>query len=127
MDLFDVPGTSPLPARDSVAGSLAKHVVSTAFDSGTGTLTVAGTSTAWLTQVRLLAGPLVQRLNEELGAGTVRCIRAVKSDPYALPALPSMLPDSACAPQPSDPAIKAAFIGQARQLPREKAHFILPG
>nr|WP_241827994.1 DciA family protein [Actinopolymorpha singaporensis] len=35
-------------------------------------LTVRADSTAWATQVRLLAPSLVRRLNEELGDGTVR-------------------------------------------------------
>ena len=36
-----------------------------------GELTVQADSSAWATQVRLLAGQLVRRLNTELGAGTV--------------------------------------------------------
>ncbi|MGH3303738.1 MAG: DUF721 domain-containing protein, partial [Streptosporangiaceae bacterium] len=36
-----------------------------------GELTVAADSTAWATQVRLLAAQLVLRLNQELGHGTV--------------------------------------------------------
>jgi len=37
-----------------------------------GILTVVADSTAWATQVRLLAPALVRRLNEELGDGTVK-------------------------------------------------------
>ena len=37
-----------------------------------GELVVTADSTAWATQVRLLAGELVRRLNVELGDGTVR-------------------------------------------------------
>jgi predicted nucleic acid-binding Zn ribbon protein len=37
-----------------------------------GELTVAADSTAWATQVRLLAATLVRRLNDELGDGAVR-------------------------------------------------------
>ncbi|MDP9393689.1 MAG: DciA family protein, partial [Actinomycetota bacterium] len=36
-----------------------------------GVLTVVADSTAWATQVRLLAPALVRRLNDELGPGTV--------------------------------------------------------
>lgn len=39
---------------------------------GDGELVVIADSTAWATQVRLLAATLVRRLNEELGDGTVR-------------------------------------------------------
>jgi predicted nucleic acid-binding Zn ribbon protein len=34
-------------------------------------LTIAADSSAWATQLRLLAGALLRRLNEELGHGTV--------------------------------------------------------
>ncbi|MGH8829262.1 MAG: DUF721 domain-containing protein, partial [Jiangellaceae bacterium] len=34
-------------------------------------LTVRADSTAWATQVRMLAGNLVRRLNQEIGDGTV--------------------------------------------------------
>lgn len=37
-----------------------------------GELVVAADSTAWATQLRLLAGELVRRLNAELGDGSVR-------------------------------------------------------
>ncbi|HEY7143910.1 MAG TPA: DciA family protein [Streptosporangiaceae bacterium] len=40
-----------------------------------GELTVSAESTAWATQVRLLAAQLVRRLNEELGDGTVQRVR----------------------------------------------------
>jgi predicted nucleic acid-binding Zn ribbon protein len=40
-----------------------------------GELVVAADSTAWATQVRLLAAQLVRRLNAELGDGTVRRVR----------------------------------------------------
>lgn len=39
-----------------------------------GRLTVQTDSTAWATQMRLLAATVVRRLNEELGEGTVRVI-----------------------------------------------------
>ncbi|WP_181360797.1 DciA family protein [Streptomyces sp. S1D4-14] len=78
LDLFSASGTSPLPAWHSVAGPLAQHVIPTAFDPETGTLTVASATEAWLTQTRLLADRLTQRLNDVLGAGTVRHIRVLK-------------------------------------------------
>jgi predicted nucleic acid-binding Zn ribbon protein len=40
-------------------------------------LTVAADSTAWATQLRLLAGQLVKRLNAELGDGTVLRVRVI--------------------------------------------------
>jgi predicted nucleic acid-binding Zn ribbon protein len=40
-----------------------------------GELTVTADSTAWATQVRLLAAHLVRRLNDELGDGTVQRVR----------------------------------------------------
>jgi predicted nucleic acid-binding Zn ribbon protein len=40
-----------------------------------GVLTVAADSTAWATQLRLLASQLVRRLNAELGDGAVRSVR----------------------------------------------------
>ncbi|MFF9090484.1 DciA family protein [Streptomyces sp. NPDC014991] len=132
LDLFAVSEVSPLPAWHSVAGPFAKHVVPTAFDSETGTLTLAGTSVAWLTNTRLLADRLMQGLNDVLGAGTVRQFQLVKRDPSTLLLLPPM-PDSPRAPQPepttmpSDPAIEAALNRQARQLPCEKAQFVLAG
>ena len=42
--------------------------------SGGGRLVVKTDSTAWATQMRLLAPTVVRRLNEELGDGTVRVI-----------------------------------------------------
>jgi hypothetical protein len=124
LDLFAVAEASPLPAWHSVAGPLAKHVAPTAFDSETGTLTLAGTSAAWLTNVRLLADRLILGLNDVLGAGTVRHIRLVKRDPSTLLPPPPM-PDTPRAPHPQpttgspDPAIEAALNRQAGQLPRE--------
>ncbi|AWT46827.1 MULTISPECIES: DciA family protein [Streptomyces] len=124
LDLFAVSEASPLPAWHSVAGPLAKHVVPTAFDSETGTLILAGTSAAWLTNTRLLADRLMQGLNDVLGAGSVRHIRLVKKAPSTLLALPPK-PDSPRWPQqqpipaPADPAIEAALNRQARHLPRQ--------
>jgi len=40
-----------------------------------GELLVIADSTAWATQVRLLAATLVRRLNTELGHGTVRRVK----------------------------------------------------
>ncbi|MFF1604787.1 DciA family protein [Streptomyces mirabilis] len=142
-DLFSASGTSllwawrsvseasPLPDWHSVAGPLAKHVIPTAFDSETGTLTLASATEAWLTQTRILADRLTQRLNDVLGAGTVRHIRVVKRASSAvLPPPPT--PHSPHAPleptaMPPDPAIEAALNRQARQLPREPDQFTLRG
>jgi predicted nucleic acid-binding Zn ribbon protein len=62
---------------DAIVGrEVAQHAVPTAYsreDAG-GRLTVQTDSTAWATQMRLLAGTVVRRLNEELGDGTVTVI-----------------------------------------------------
>ena len=42
-----------------------------------GTLVVRTDSTAWATQLKLLAGTLVQRLNKELGDGTVTLVEVL--------------------------------------------------
>jgi len=42
-----------------------------------GELTVTASSTAWATQVRLLAAELVRRVNRELGDGTVLRVRVL--------------------------------------------------
>lgn len=56
---------------DQIVGpDLAAHTRPDRF--GEGELVVIADSTAWATQVRLLAATLVRRLNEELGNGTVR-------------------------------------------------------
>ena len=44
-------------------------------------LTVQCDSTAWATQLRLLAPQLVARLNEDLGQGTVRLIKVLGRGP----------------------------------------------
>jgi predicted nucleic acid-binding Zn ribbon protein len=56
---------------DQIVGpGLAAHTHPDRF--GEGELVVIADSTAWATQVRLLAATLVRRLNEELGNGTVK-------------------------------------------------------
>ncbi len=55
---------------DEIVGAdLAAHCKP--LDCADGVVRVLADSTAWATQVRLLAGPLLRRLNEELGHGTV--------------------------------------------------------
>lgn len=53
-----------------VGRDLAAHTVPEGLADGE--LTVSADSTAWATQLRLLAAELVRRLNAELGDGTVR-------------------------------------------------------
>jgi predicted nucleic acid-binding Zn ribbon protein len=86
----------PQPLRSAIDGLLAEHGWKTAVAAGSvfgrweqivgsdvaahtrperfsdGELVVMADSTAWATQVRLLAGPLVRRLNEEIGKGSVQ-------------------------------------------------------
>jgi predicted nucleic acid-binding Zn ribbon protein len=56
-----------------VGAELAAHARPEAF--GDGVLTVVADSSAWAAQLRLLAATLVQRLNAELGQGTVRRVK----------------------------------------------------
>lgn len=56
-----------------VGADLAAHTTPEALVDGE--LIVTADSTAWATQLRLLAGQLVRRLNVELGDGTVRRVQ----------------------------------------------------
>lgn len=75
--LVDEQGWEPAVATGSVFGrwaqmvgpELAEHTTPESLRDGE--LCVLADSTAWATQLRLLAGQLVRRLNAELGNGTV--------------------------------------------------------
>lgn len=56
-----------------VGSDLAAHSRPEGFEDGE--VVVVADSPAWATQLRLLAGVLVRRLNEELGHGAVRAVR----------------------------------------------------
>ena len=108
----------------AVAGPLAQHVHLAGFDEDTATLTLAVPSTAWLTQVNLLADALLKHLNEDLGPGSIRQLRVVKSDAPGVPR-PVVVPEAARvavwrppALRP-DPDIEAARRAQAQRMPRE--------
>lgn len=58
-----------------VGAEVAQHCEPQRYDEEERTLTVRCDSTAWATQLRLLAPRLVARLNEDLGDGTVRMIK----------------------------------------------------
>ncbi|MFE9608198.1 DUF721 domain-containing protein [Streptomyces sp. NPDC006012] len=58
-----------------VGDDLAKHCVPQRYDEEERALSVQCDSTAWATQLRLLAPALVARLNEDLGHGTVKLIK----------------------------------------------------
>ncbi|MEU6069567.1 MULTISPECIES: DUF721 domain-containing protein [Streptomyces] len=58
-----------------VGEDLAKHCVPQRYDEDERVLSVQCDSTAWATQLRLLAPALVARLNEDLGHGTVKMIK----------------------------------------------------
>ena len=62
-----------------VGDDLAHHCVPLRYDEDPGerVLTVRCDSTAWATQLRLLAPQLVARLNKDLGHGTVRLIKVL--------------------------------------------------
>ena len=79
--LLDTQGWQQRAAMGSVFGrwaeivghDLAAHTSPDSFADGE--LAVIADSTAWATQVRLLASVLVARLNAELGQGTVRRVK----------------------------------------------------
>jgi len=79
--LLDAEGWALAAATGSVFGRWAEIVGpdlaghTTPERLADGELTVAADSTAWATQVRLLAAQLVLRLNRELGDGTVLRVR----------------------------------------------------
>ncbi|MFD1828960.1 DUF721 domain-containing protein [Streptomyces desertarenae] len=58
-----------------VGPDLARHCVPQSYDEQARVLSVRCDSTAWATQVRLLAPQLVARLNADLGQGSVKLIR----------------------------------------------------
>ncbi|MFD6414913.1 DUF721 domain-containing protein [Streptomyces sp. NPDC060194] len=60
-----------------VGEKLADHCVPQTYDEDTRVLTVLCSSTAWATELRLLAPQLVARLNQDLGQGTVRLIKVL--------------------------------------------------
>jgi predicted nucleic acid-binding Zn ribbon protein len=58
-----------------VGEDIARHTTPESFAEGT--LRVRSDSTAWATELKLLAPNLVKRLNEELGHGTVTLVEVV--------------------------------------------------
>jgi predicted nucleic acid-binding Zn ribbon protein len=58
-----------------VGEDVAKHCVPERYDEDEHVLSVRCDSTAWATNLRLLAPTLVARLNEDLGHGTVKLIK----------------------------------------------------
>jgi predicted nucleic acid-binding Zn ribbon protein len=60
-----------------VGEDLANHCVPQRYDEDERVLTVQCDSTAWATQLRVLAPALVARLNEDLGHGSVRMIKVL--------------------------------------------------
>jgi predicted nucleic acid-binding Zn ribbon protein len=79
--LLDIRGWQQQAAMGSVFGrwaeivgqDLAAHTRPDSFADGE--LAVTADSTAWATQVRLLAPVLLRRLNDELGAGSIRRVK----------------------------------------------------
>ncbi|MFI7423638.1 DUF721 domain-containing protein [Nonomuraea sp. NPDC049684] len=59
--------------KEIVGPDLAAHTRPESFDDGE--VLIAADSTAWATQVRLLARTLIRRLNEELGDGSVTKVK----------------------------------------------------
>jgi len=56
-----------------VGPEMAAHTAPESFEDGE--VVVVADSSAWATQVRMLATTLIRRMNEELGEGTVRRVR----------------------------------------------------
>src|SRR5487761_919862 len=67
--------------EEIVGPELAAHARPDGFDDGE--LVIVADSTAWATQVRLLAATLVRRLNTDLGDGTVRRVKVRGPTPLA--------------------------------------------
>jgi predicted nucleic acid-binding Zn ribbon protein len=63
---------------EMVGPDIASHVRPDRYDNGV--LTVRADSTAWATQVRMLAADIVKRLNREIGDGTVRSVTVLAPD-----------------------------------------------
>ena len=70
-----LPGRDHAKVRRPTIRDVAEHCTPESFDEGR--LVVRTDSTAWATQLRLLAPTLVRRLNEELGHGTVTLIEVL--------------------------------------------------
>lgn len=64
--------------REVVGDQVADHCEPTGF--GDGVLSVRAETTAWATQLRMLAGDLQRRLNEVVGAGVVDRIEVLGPD-----------------------------------------------
>jgi predicted nucleic acid-binding Zn ribbon protein len=60
-----------------VGPEVAQHCEPQKYDEDARVLTVQCDSTAWATQLRLLAPQLVARLNQDLGQGTVKLIKVL--------------------------------------------------
>ncbi|UGY92565.1 DUF721 domain-containing protein [Streptomyces gobiensis] len=60
-----------------VGEDLARHCAPRSYDEQERVLTVQCDSTAWATQLRLLAPQLVRRLNDDLGQGSVKLIKVL--------------------------------------------------
>ncbi|MEV6109214.1 DciA family protein [Streptomyces sp. NPDC051940] len=58
-----------------VGPEVAQHAVPSSYDEDERVLVVRCDSTAWATQLRLLAPQLLRRLNDDLGPGTVKFIK----------------------------------------------------
>ncbi|MGW8863342.1 DciA family protein [[Kitasatospora] papulosa] len=109
-------------------GLFANHVTPVRFDQKTRELMVQPDSAAWSTQMRLLAGPLIARLNLELGEGTVRTLKVLHPKPAQTALSPAT--EIACRPfqretlpkSSGSPQMREAMERQARQMPREPDH-----
>ena len=104
-----------------VGEDLAKHCVPERYDEDERVLTVQCDSTAWATQLRLLAPQLVARLNEDLGHGTV------KADQGAGPGGSASVATAGCGPRaarvPATPTGDGITASRGRAVPRDGPAF----
>ena len=97
-----------------VGEDLAKHCVPERYDEDARVLTVQCDSTAWATQLRLLAPQLVARLNADLGHGTVRLIKVLGPGGPRAPYGPLRAP--------GQHAVPGTPTGEPRPLSGEACH-----
>ncbi|MCO8308856.1 DciA family protein [Streptomyces sp. RKCA744] len=126
-----------------VGPEIARHITAIDVEPETGALVLRPSSSAWATQIRLLAPTLIRRMNAEIGSETIRIIRilsptGVKPPAKAVPVAPPLAASSRWVPRsktrlysgltrsplPIDPAVLAAARRQAQQTPREPENLL---
>ncbi|MFJ5548656.1 DciA family protein [Streptomyces sp. NPDC093225] len=109
----------------ALVGEVAANLIAVSFNPASGTLHLRAQSRAWTTQGRLLAPGLIKRVNDAIGAQTVRAIVILPpapatvpvAPPLSLPSVPSVF--AAQVPRQQDRLLVAAAQRQAAQTPRD--------